>query len=136
MTYEVSPRFTPATEIIDAQQAMAATVLLVGIESPFLRIVSSVLSRGWSVYTAWDTRALQELLETTNPAIVVFEHTQPFDLYELNPRRFGFDGPILLIAEDPRTAQSQLGTEILLRKPSNLSELSRLIAELMEGANG
>jgi hypothetical protein len=110
-----------------------AAVLLVGIESPFLRILSTVLSRGWSVYAACTEASLQELLATTQPVIVVFEHTQPFDLQELNPRRFGFAGPILVIADDPGAAPSQLGTDILIRRPSDLSELSRRIAELTEG---
>jgi hypothetical protein len=111
-------------------------ILLVGVESPFLRILSTVLSRGWSVYAAGTEASLQELLATARPTIVVFEHTHPFDLYELNPRRFGFSGPILLIADEPGTASSQLQTDILLRKPSDLVGLSGLIAELIEGSNG
>ena len=110
-----------------------AAVLLVGIESPFLRILSAVLSRSWSVYAACDRAALEELLTTAHPAIVVFEHTQPLDLYELNPRRFGFAGPILLIADEAGTAQSQLGTDLLVRRPSDLAELSRLLVELTGG---
>jgi hypothetical protein len=109
-----------------------ATVLLVGFESPFLRILSAVLSRGWSVYAACDQTALEQLLTTAAPAIVVFEHTQPLDLHELNPRRFGFAGPILLIADDPGTAQAQLATDLLVRRPSDLAELSRLLAEVVQ----
>jgi hypothetical protein len=112
-----------------------AAVLLVGVESPFLRILSAVLSRGWSVYAACNQAALEELLTTADPAIVVFEHTQPLDLHELNPRRFGFAGPILLIADDPGTARVQLGTDLLVRRPSDLTELSRLLVELVGKAN-
>jgi hypothetical protein len=108
-------------------------VLLVGVESPFLRILSAVLSRSWSVYAACDQAALEELLTTAHPAIVVFEHTHPLDLYELNPRRFGFAGPILLIADDAGTARAQLETDLLFRRPSDLAELSRLLVELTEG---
>jgi hypothetical protein len=112
-----------------------SAILLVGIDSPFLRIVSTVLSRGWSVYAACDATSLQELLTSARPSVVVFEHTQPLDLYELNPRRFGFAGPILLVADDPSTARSQLETDLLLRRSSDLVTLSRLIAELTEGTN-
>src|SRR5688572_7878110 len=112
-----------------------AAVLLVGLESPFLRILSTVLARGWTVYAACDQAALEELLTTADPAIVVFEHTQPLDLYELNPRRFGFAGPILLIADESGTARSQLGTDLLFRRPSDLAEFSRLLVELTEGCH-
>jgi hypothetical protein len=110
-----------------------AAILLVGFESPFLRILSAVLSRGWSVYAACDQAALEELLATTDPAIVVFEHTQPFDLHELNPRRFGFAGPILIIADEPGIARAQLETDLVAGRPSDLAELSRLLVELLEG---
>jgi hypothetical protein len=112
-----------------------AAILLVGIESPFLRILSTVLSQGWSVNAASDQASLEDLLATTQPAVVVFEHTQPFDLYDLNPRRHGYTGPILLIADNPGVAPGELETDILIRKPSNLASLCRLIAELTEGSN-
>ena len=111
-------------------------VLLVGPESPFLRILSAVLSRAWSVYAACDEASLQEFLSaTTQPSIVVFDHTQPTDLFELNPRRFGFSGPIVLLADEPTTARQLLVTDISLRRPSDLVELHRLITELAEDSN-
>jgi hypothetical protein len=110
-----------------------SAVLLVGVGSPFLRILSTVLSRTWSVYAACDQASLQECLDTAHPAVVVFEHIHPLDLYELNPRRFGFEGPILLIADDPSTARSQLETEYLARRSIDLVALSRVLAELIDG---
>jgi hypothetical protein len=112
-----------------------STVLLVGIKSPFLKILSAVLEPGWSVHAACEEAELRELLETTEPAVVVFEHTHPFDLFELNPRRFGFAGPILLIADDPSTARSQLQTEHQVKRPSDLVALAGLLRELAEGSN-
>ena len=110
-----------------------AAVLLVGVSSPFLRILATVLSHGWTVSVAGDEASLQESLASTRPAIVVFEHTQPFDLYELNPRRFGFAGPIVVIADEPGAAPSELRTEVLLRRPSDLLQLCSLMSELTEG---
>ena len=110
-------------------------VLLVGVESPFLRILSAVLSKAWSVHAACDEASLRELLSTIQPAVVVFDHTQPTDMFELNPRRFGFGGPILLLAEEPTIAGQLLATDIFLGRPSDLVELARLVAELVPESN-
>ena len=106
-------------------------VLLVGPESPFLRILDAVLSQTWAVHSACDEMSLRELLAGAQPAIVIFDHTQPTDLFELNPRRFGFGGPIVVLADDPATAGQLLATDILLRRPSDLVELCRLLSELV-----
>ena len=111
-------------------------ILLVGPESPFLRILSAFLSHAWSVREASDNASLQKSLLTAQPSIVVFDHTQPTDLFELNPRLYGFTGPIVLLADEPTTAKQVLTTEILFRRPSDLVAFSRMISDLVESSHG
>jgi hypothetical protein len=106
-------------------------VVLVGPQSPFLQILSAVLSGGWTVESATDRVTLAQILSTTRPAVVIFDHTEPTDLFDLNPRAMGFSGPLLLLADEPATATQVLEADVFLRRPSDLFELSRLIEDLI-----
>jgi hypothetical protein len=112
------------------------TILLVGQESPFLRIVAAVLRRDWPVYAASTERTLEDLLDSQSPNVIVFDHTHPLDLHELNPRRFGFAGPLLLLAEEPSIAMELLQADSFIRRPSDLLELARLIEGLLDRSKG
>jgi hypothetical protein len=112
------------------------TVLLIGQESPFLRIVAAVLRQDWPVYSASTERSLETFLGSSHPNVVVFDHTHPLDLHELNPRRFGFTGPLLLLAPEPSTAVELLQADSFIRRPNDLLELARLIEGLLGRSKG
>jgi hypothetical protein len=111
-----------------------AEVLIVGAESPFLRILSVVFSQTWEVYQAHSESALQEVLSRVTPAVVLIEHTLPTDLQELNPRRFGFSGPVILLADEepPPVVRQMLGAD-RFSGTSDLRELARLVNDFLKG---
>ncbi|MGE0057932.1 MAG: hypothetical protein AB7P33_17940 [Dehalococcoidia bacterium] len=111
-------------------------VLLVGPESPFLRILAAVLARDWYVKAAYSQRALEQILATIHPDVIIFDHTQPTDLFELNPRQFGFAGPLVLLAEEPSTAIEVLRADTFIPRPSDLFELARLIENTLRRSRG
>jgi hypothetical protein len=111
-------------------------VLIVGQESPFLRIVTAVLRRDWPCYLASTRSGLEDLLVTCSPHVIVFDHTHPLDLQELNPRPLGYSGPLLLLADEPSTAVEVLQANSFIRRPSDLLELARLIEGLLDRPKG
>ncbi|HWO72000.1 MAG TPA: hypothetical protein VNN21_00410 [Dehalococcoidia bacterium] len=76
-------------------------LLLVGEDSLFLRLLASELrAAGVHVRVANDAQALREALVEARPDVVVFDHVEPMDLFVLNPRDSGFEGPLVLLVEE------------------------------------
>jgi DNA-binding response OmpR family regulator len=106
-------------------------VLLVGDDSPLLEILSGVLSKeGYTTdiaHCAADVKGY-----AGRPDVVIFEHLTPLDLYALNPREYGFEGPLLLLSEEPSTcAEEVLDASRTIRKPLTLEQLRRVLLELI-----
>ena len=80
-------------------------LLLVGEYGPFLQILLvALVRRGLAAKLAGDRNAMKEALEDSYPDAVVFDHVGQWDLDVLNPRYSGFDGPLLLLTDDPNPA--------------------------------
>jgi len=95
-------------------------LLLVGEDSFFLRLLATELrAGGMHVRVANDSRALQEALEEARPDVIVFDHVEPMDLFFLNPRESGFEGPLVLLVEEgvPVHVLEAFGFREVIRKP-------------------
>ena len=118
------------------QRRCKLKLLLVGEYGPFLQTLLVALARrGFITTLAGDRNTMKEALGDSNPDAVVFDHTRPSDLFVLNPRRSGFDGPLLLLTDDlnPTPAQ-ELRALLVLRKPFKLASLYEQITLLTQGA--
>ena len=109
-------------------------LMLVGENRPFLEVLAMELKlRGSEVRLANDPTALQLALAETTPDLVVLHHVEPMDLYLLNPRIYGYDGPLLVLLEtgEPRFVPQQLKAHKVLEKPflvdTVFAEISLLI---------
>lgn len=67
-----------------------------------------------------------------DPLLIVFEHDDPADLFLMNPRRFGFTGPLLLLMgeDDPDTAIDLLSADYWLRRPVDVGVIERLVQQI------
>ena len=95
-------------------------VLLVGEDQLFLKIMALELRfKGLNTRRAHDSQSLQQALAEREPELVVFHHIGPIDLFFLNPREYGYDGPLLLLVDhgDPVFSREHVRAHSVLLKP-------------------
>jgi hypothetical protein len=108
-------------------------VLLVGEIDSYLGAVAMFLSRrDVPARLVCNKAELEASLSELEPHLVIFDHIQPTDLYELNPRQFGFEGPVLILTDDPnpKTALEVLETVHFLQKPTLLTAIWQWLDDL------
>jgi DNA-binding response OmpR family regulator len=102
-------------------------LLLAGEDTAFLRALSlDLIVRGFQVTVVTDGAALRRALEHWQPDVILLDHVEPMDLYILNPRESGYDGPLLLLVSDglPESMVEQMQTASVVKKPLVLEVLS------------
>jgi DNA-binding response OmpR family regulator len=110
-------------------------ILLVGESTPLLRILQVVSVRaGFAAEIASTSTSLREQSQVLQPDLLVFDHIHPLDLYLLNPRLAGFDGPVLMLTDNPHpeTALFLLGTDHILLKPFHLDTIVQRLHEMSQ----
>ena len=112
--------------------------LLVGERKTLLEILSVALCRkGATTCLAHESGELRDGLSRQEPNVVIFDHSSPLDLFDLNPRMLGFQGPILLLTDEPtQLGQDILATGHVMRKPFSLKAILEEIDELVLNLDG
>jgi DNA-binding response OmpR family regulator len=109
-------------------------LLLVGEDSSFLRVLSlDLLLAGFAVKIETDAAGLGDALQQFAPDVVVFDHVEPMDLFALNPRDCGYEGPLVILVSSgiPQQLLDRLQATNVVEKPFVLEILSaelRLVA--------
>ena len=99
-----------------------------------MKVLAVVLSRIADVYVANDDETMRRLFAEVEPSLVIFDHQDPADIFLLNPRRFGYRGPLLLLTADrePQTAIAILEADHWLRKPIDVMLIDTLTSRIIE----
>jgi len=110
-------------------------LLLVGENASFVRILSLELAfQGFEVRTVTDAAELKAALEDSTPDAIVLDHVEPMDIFALNPRDHGYEGPLFILIADhlPAPLLQRLRTAEVHRKPYVLESLSAEIRLVLE----
>jgi hypothetical protein len=99
---------------------MTKEVLLIGEDEFFLKVMAMELKlKGLKARGAHDPAGLHEALSQGSPSLVVFHHIEPMDLFFLNPRDYGYEGPLLLLLDhgDLHFSRQHIRAHSVLQRP-------------------
>ncbi len=105
-------------------------VLLVGEEVRFLRLLSLEFAfRGFKVAMVSEPDEMKAAIDLLAPDIVILDHVEPLDLFALNPRTYGYEGPVIILAttDIPAASLEGLNTPHHLKKPFHFPDLCEQI---------
>ena len=113
---------------------MAMKILLVGEDTSYLcGLGLDLVLHGHAVKTVNDATQIEAALAQFEPDAVILDHIEPIDLFDLNPRDYGYEGPLVILVSDgvPEELLGQLHAPGLIKKPFVFESLSSTINLLL-----